>query len=86
MERRVFLEKTCVRRGEELKSTSFFPFDLVFSKVHSRGKDKTVERGIKSKQRMKITLRKDHDPDIDFYYHTRFKIYHEPYLIWDRDT
>jgi ribosomal protein S18 acetylase RimI-like enzyme len=34
---------------------------------------------------MKITLREDLDPDIDFYYHHQFKIYHEPYLIWDRD-
>jgi GNAT superfamily N-acetyltransferase len=35
---------------------------------------------------MKITLREDHNPDTDFYYHNQFKIYHEPYLIWDRDT
>jgi ribosomal protein S18 acetylase RimI-like enzyme len=34
---------------------------------------------------MKITLREDLDLDIDFYYHYQFKIYHEPYLIWDRD-
>ncbi len=35
---------------------------------------------------MKIILREDHNPDIDFYYHAQFKIYHEPYLIWDRET
>ena len=35
---------------------------------------------------MEITLREDLDPNIDFYYHHQFKIYHEPYLIWDRDT
>ena len=35
---------------------------------------------------MKITLREDPDPDIDFYYHHQFEIYHAPYLIWDRDT
>jgi len=35
---------------------------------------------------MKITLREDLDPDTDFYYHHQFKIYYEPYLIWDRDT
>jgi len=35
---------------------------------------------------MEITLREDLDPDIDFYYQYQFKIYHEPYLIWDRDT
>jgi GNAT superfamily N-acetyltransferase len=35
---------------------------------------------------MKIKLREDRDPDIDFYYHQQFKIYHEPYLIWDKDT
>jgi GNAT superfamily N-acetyltransferase len=35
---------------------------------------------------MKIKLREDLGPDIDFYYHQQFEIYHEPYLIWDRDT
>ncbi len=35
---------------------------------------------------MKITLREDLDPDTDFYYRHQFKIYHDPYLIWDRDT
>jgi GNAT superfamily N-acetyltransferase len=35
---------------------------------------------------MKITLTEDLDLDIDFYYHQQFKIYHEPYLIWDRET
>ena len=35
---------------------------------------------------MKIKLREDHNPDTDFYYDNQFKIYHEPYLIWDRDT
>jgi GNAT superfamily N-acetyltransferase len=35
---------------------------------------------------MKITLREDRHPDTDFYYLNQFKIYHEPYLIWDRDT
>ena len=35
---------------------------------------------------MEITLTEDLDPNIDFYYHHQFKIYHEPYLIWDRDT
>ena len=35
---------------------------------------------------MKITLREDLGQDIEFYYHQQFRIYHEPYLIWDRDT
>jgi ribosomal protein S18 acetylase RimI-like enzyme len=35
---------------------------------------------------MKITLREDLDPDTDFYYDQQFKIYHEPYLIWDKET
>jgi GNAT superfamily N-acetyltransferase len=35
---------------------------------------------------MEITLTEDLDPSIDFYYYHQFKIYHEPYLIWDRDT
>ena len=35
---------------------------------------------------MEITLRKDLNPTIDFYYDHQFEIYHEPYLIWDRDT
>jgi len=35
---------------------------------------------------MKIALREDFDPDSDFYYDRQFEIYHEPYLIWDRET
>jgi GNAT superfamily N-acetyltransferase len=35
---------------------------------------------------MKIKLREDLAPDPDFYYHQQFKIYHEPYLIWDKET
>jgi hypothetical protein len=35
---------------------------------------------------MEITLREDLYPDIDFYFQYQFKIYHEPYLIWDRYT
>jgi predicted Zn-ribbon and HTH transcriptional regulator/GNAT superfamily N-acetyltransferase len=35
---------------------------------------------------MKITFREDINPNPDFYYHQQFKIYHEPYLIWDKKT
>ena len=35
---------------------------------------------------MNITLREDSDPSADFYFHHQFAIYHEPYLIWDRET
>jgi ribosomal protein S18 acetylase RimI-like enzyme len=35
---------------------------------------------------VKIELREDPDPDPDFYYRNQFRIYHEPYLIWDRET
>ena len=35
---------------------------------------------------MEIRLREDLDPDLEFYYPYQFKIYHEPYLIWDRHT
>ena len=35
---------------------------------------------------MKVTLREDPNPDPDFYYHLQFRIYHEPFLIWDRET
>jgi len=35
---------------------------------------------------MKTTLREDTHPDPEFYYHQQFEIYHEPYLIWDRET
>jgi GNAT superfamily N-acetyltransferase len=35
---------------------------------------------------MKATLPEDTHPDPDFYYHQQFKIYHESYLIWDRET
>lgn len=35
---------------------------------------------------MKVTLREDTNPDPGFYYHLQFKIYHEPFLIWDKET
>jgi ribosomal protein S18 acetylase RimI-like enzyme len=35
---------------------------------------------------MKVELRPDPHPDPDFYYQQQFNIYHEPYLIWDRET
>ncbi len=42
--------------------------------------------GAKFMSLINVTLREDIDPDPDFYYHQQFKIYQEPYLIWDRDT
>jgi GNAT superfamily N-acetyltransferase len=35
---------------------------------------------------MKAILREDTHPDPDFYYHQQFETYHEPYLIWDKET
>ena len=35
---------------------------------------------------MKIALSEDVHPDVDFYYYQQFKIYQEPYLLWDRET
>jgi GNAT superfamily N-acetyltransferase len=35
---------------------------------------------------MIITLQEDVTRDVDFYYRQQFKIYHEPYLIWDWET
>jgi GNAT superfamily N-acetyltransferase len=35
---------------------------------------------------MEIILREDLDPDPEFYFQHQFAIYHEPYLIWDRET
>ncbi len=35
---------------------------------------------------MNIILREDLNPDPEFYFQHQFAIYHEPYLIWDRDT
>jgi GNAT superfamily N-acetyltransferase len=35
---------------------------------------------------MEITLREDLDPDPEFYFRHQFAIYHQPYLIWDRET
>ena len=35
---------------------------------------------------MKIALEEDFDPDLDFYYQSQFKIYHDSYLIWDKET
>jgi len=34
---------------------------------------------------LQVELREDSDPDLDFYYDQQFKVYHEPYLIWERD-
>jgi GNAT superfamily N-acetyltransferase len=36
--------------------------------------------------KMKITLRKDPDPQTDLYYRRQFEIYREPCFIWDHDT
>lgn len=33
-----------------------------------------------------LTLREDLNPDAGFYYRQQFRIYSEPYLIWDRET
>ncbi len=35
---------------------------------------------------MQVTLREDIDPEIDFYYRHQFEVYHDSYLIWDRET
>jgi GNAT superfamily N-acetyltransferase len=35
---------------------------------------------------MKVILREDRDPETDFYYAQQFRIYHDPYLIWDWET
>jgi GNAT superfamily N-acetyltransferase len=37
-------------------------------------------------ENVKISLREDLHPDTEFYYHSQFKIYREPYLIWSKDT
>ena len=37
-------------------------------------------------ENVKLSLREDLHPDTEFYYHSQFKIYQEPYLIWDEDT
>ena len=42
--------------------------------------------GMEVLSQMRITLREDPDPDPDFYYQQQFKIYHDPYLIWDMET
>ena len=35
---------------------------------------------------MKTVLEEDFAPDLDFYYQSQFKIYHDDYLIWDKET
>jgi GNAT superfamily N-acetyltransferase len=35
---------------------------------------------------MIITLQEDVAPEVDFYFRQQFRIYHEPYLIWDWET
>ena len=34
---------------------------------------------------MKISLPRDLDPDLDYYYSFQFLIYDEAYLLWDKD-
>ena len=34
---------------------------------------------------MKISLPRDLDPDLDYYYSFQFRIYDEAYLLWDKD-
>jgi len=41
---------------------------------------------MKSLSPAKVTLRQDTHPDPDFYYQQQFAIYHDRYLIWDRET
>ena len=31
-------------------------------------------------------MKEDFEPDLDFYYYHQFEIYHDSYLIWDRET
>ena len=47
---------------------------------------KGIKLGSDRYETMEITLREDPDPDTGFYYHHQFKIYHDSYLIWYRDT
>ncbi len=35
---------------------------------------------------MRIVLREEIDSEADFYYRQQFKIYREPYLIWEKET
>ena len=35
---------------------------------------------------MKTVLEEDFAPDLDFYYQNQFKIYHDDYLIWGKET
>ena len=34
---------------------------------------------------MKISLQRDLDPDLDYYYSFQFRIYDKSYLLWDKD-
>ena len=36
--------------------------------------------------KVKVEVREDLEPDVEFYYNHQFEIYREPYLIWDRET
>jgi len=54
--------------------------------VRSRWRVGRNKSGATIYDKMEIILREDVDPDTDFYYLHQFKIYHDSYLIWDRDT
>ncbi len=52
-------------------------------KLRSLGENK---QGSTIYDKMQVSLREDIDPDIDFYYRLQFEVYHDSYLIWDRET
>ncbi len=54
--------------------------------MRSRGRVGRNKSGATIYDKMEIVLREDLDPDTNFYYLYQFKIYHDSYLIWDRET
>ena len=65
--------------------TEYFVLSLGLES-ENRVRCKRVLSGIKFISPMEITFREDINPDADFYYRQQFKIYHKPYLIWDKET
>jgi ribosomal protein S18 acetylase RimI-like enzyme len=61
------------------KTVGMIEFDHTSEMDRNPGRDGVGEN-------VKVALREDLHPDVSFYYDCQFKIYREPYLIWDKDT
>jgi GNAT superfamily N-acetyltransferase len=65
------------------KKLNCIPLEPAFPREENTYYYKKRKKGPRT---LKVTLKQDRDPDIDFYYDQQFQIYQKDYLIWDRKT